>query len=170
MGFLDFLMSTKRPAPGTPVLSRAEVLAKLQALNRPTAPYRVIDGAVEKVDLVAEWKIVEAQWYEVFGKAGLSKVFRIYLKLDEQAHEVRASDREYSVSWAAGVPQLSVAGSAFRGQEQSIEFGKGCAFTEKGNLEEVFNYRFETREIKGPLQDAATRSGWTYRGIAFGKL
>lgn len=34
----------------------------------------------------------------------------------------------------------------------------------------VYNYRFSTGELKQPIQDAVTSSGWTYRGIAFGKL
>ena len=170
MGLFDFFSSTRRPAAGTPVLPQQELLDRLMALNRPTAPYRLVDGIAEKVDLVAEWRIVDAQWYEIFGKAGLSKVFRIYLKLHPEAHEVRAMDREYSVSWSAGVPTVSFAVSAFRGQTQSIEFGKAYAFTETLAPGQVYNYRFDTREIKKPIQDAVTGSGWTYKGVAFGKL
>jgi hypothetical protein len=98
MALFDFLTGTKRPAKGTPVLAAQEVRDKLLSLNRPTAPYRLIDGADEHVDLIAEWKIVDAQWYELFAKAGLSKVFQIYLKLDPAAHEARAMDREYMVA------------------------------------------------------------------------
>ncbi len=170
MGFLDFLTSTKRPAPGTPVLSRDEVLSRIKALNRPTAPYQITETTDEGADLIAEWRIVDAQWYAIFAEAGVSKVFRIYLKLDEANHEVRASDREYSVEWAAGVPKLKIAASAFRGQKQSIEFGKAYAFTEKLTIDQIYQYRFDTSEIKGPIQDAVTGAGWTYKGVAFGKL
>jgi hypothetical protein len=86
----DFLTSTKRPAPGTPALPAQQVLERLMALNRPTAPWAVIDGRSEGVDLIAEWKIVDARWYEIFAKASLSKVFRIFLKLDETAKQVKA--------------------------------------------------------------------------------
>jgi len=170
MGFLDSLSSTKHPAAGTPALPRAEVAAALYALNRPTAPYRIVDGMDEKVDLIAEWRIVDAAWYEIFAKAGLSKVFRIYLMFDEAAHEVRAMDREYSLEWAAGVPKLTVAATAFKGQMQSVEFGKAYAFSEKLEPGQVYNYHFDTREIKKPIQEAVTHCGWTYKGIAFGKL
>ena len=166
----DFLTSTKRPAAGTPVLPAQEVRDRLLSLNRPTAPYHLNDGAAEDVDLIAEWKIVDAQWYEIFAKAGLSKVFKIYLKLDEKAHEVRAMDREYAVAWSAGVPKLSVAVSAFKGQTQSVEFGTAYAFTETLAPGQVYKYRFDTREIKKPIQDAVIGSGWTYKGVAFGKL
>ena len=170
MKILDLLTSTRRPLAGMPVRSRQEVLDKLLSLNRPGAPYQLIDGASEKVDLIAEWKIVDAQWYEIFAKAGLTKVFRIYLKLDPEAHQVRAVDREYSVSWRAGVPTLSLAASAFRGQMQSVEFGVGYAFTEELAPGQVYRYRFSTQEIKKPIQDAVTSCGWTYKGVAFGKL
>jgi len=81
MGLFDSLSSTKRPPAGTPILSEDEVRSRLNALNRESAPYKIIDGANEKVDLIAEWKIVDAIWYEIFAKAGLSKLFRIYLKM-----------------------------------------------------------------------------------------
>lgn len=95
MGFLDRLSSTKRPQLGTTVLPASQVRAALLSLNRVSSPYRIVDGTSEGVDLIAEWKIVDTQWYEIFAKAGLSKVFRIYMKLDEMNHSVRTSDREY---------------------------------------------------------------------------
>lgn len=166
----DFLSSTKRPAAGTPVLPPQAVRDRLLSLNRPTAPYQLIDGSSESVDLIAEWKIVDATWHEIFAKAGLSKVFKFYLKLDAKTNEVRAMDREYTVAWAAGVPNLSVAVSTFKGQTQSVQFGTAYAFTETLAPGQVYKYRFDTREIKKPIQDAVTGCGWTYKGVAFGKL
>jgi hypothetical protein len=165
----DFLTSTKRPASGTPVLPAQQVLERLQALNRPTAPWALIDGRSEGVDLIAEWKIVDARWYEIFAKASQNKVFRIYLKLDDAEKQVRAQDREYEVSWAAGVPKLAIAASAFKGQTKSIEFGASYGFTEDLGIGQQYKYRFETGEIKKPIQEAVTACGWTYKGIAFGK-
>jgi hypothetical protein len=170
MGMFDFLFSTKRPPAGTAVLSVKAVRDKVLGVNRATAPFQVIDGAAEGVDLIAEWKIVDAKWHEIFAKAGLKKVFKIYLKLDENEHQVRAVDREYTVSWSAGVPQIALEVSGFRGQKQSIEFGAAYAFTETLAPGQVYNYRFDTREIKKPIQDAVTSCGWTYKGVAFGKL
>ena len=170
MGIFDFLTLTKHPEANTPVLSPQEVRNKILSLNRPTSPFHIIDGAPEKVDLIAEWKIVDAKWYEIFAKAGLTKVFKIYMKLDANAHEVRAVDREYTIAWTAGVPKLSLSVSAFRGQTQSIEFGAQYAFTETLSPGLVYNYRFNTQEIKKPLQEAVTSCGWTNKGVAFAKL
>jgi hypothetical protein len=166
MGLFDFFTSTRKPASGTPVLSPEEVRARLAALDRPTAPWHVRPAqADEKADFVAEWKIVDARWYEVFAKASLSKAFRIELTLDPAKHEVKALDRELTIEWTAGVPKTAFAVKAFRGQEQSIEFGKAVAFTEELRPGVVYDYRFSTKEIKEPLQQAVTAAGWTYRGV-----
>lgn len=166
----DFLTSTKRPASGTPVLPAQQVLERLRALNRPTAPWSIVDGKAEGVDVIAEWKIVDARWYEIFAKASLAKVFRICLKLDEAAKQVRAQDREYEVSWTAGVPSLSIAASSFKGQSKSIQFGASYGFTEDLGIGQQYKYFFKTDEIKKPIQEAVTACGWVYKGVAFGKL
>jgi hypothetical protein len=170
MGLFDLLTSTKRPPSGTAVQSAEEVRKRLLNVNRLSAPYRVIDGGSEGVDLIAEWKIVDASWNQIFAKAGLTKTFSIFMKLHPEEHEVRAVDREYDVSWSAGLPTVKLAVSIFRGQSQSIELGKGYAFTETLAPGQVYNYRFATSEIKKPLQEAVTSCGWTYKGVAFGKL
>jgi hypothetical protein len=167
MGLFGF---GKKPNKNTPVLSKDEVRQRLLALNRETAPYQIIDGAAESVDLIAEWKIVDAKWYEIFAKANLTKVFRIYMKFDEAKHEVRAKDEEYTVEWRAGVPSLSLSASKFSGQKTSIEFGTAYAFTEELKPGQVYNYRFNSNEMKKPLQEAVTACGWAYKGVAFGKL
>ena len=170
MSLLDVLTSTKRPPAGSPVLSADEVRKRLLSVSRPTAPWRVIDGASEGVDLIGEWKIVDASWNASFARAGLTKTFNIFMRLHPEAHEVRAVDREYTISWAAGLPTVRLAVSAFRGQSQTIEFGKAYAFTETLAPGQVYNYRFDTNEIKKPIQESVNSCGWTYKGVAFGKL
>jgi hypothetical protein len=170
MGMFDWLTGTKRPAAGIAAKPPMEVRAALLAVNRSTAPFVVRDGAAEQVDLVAEWRIVDAVWYEIFAKAGLTKVFKVLMRLDPQKREVRAVDQEWSVEWRAGIPSLSLAAEAFRGQKTELSFGTAYAFTETGGYGEVYRYKFSTSEIKTPLQDAVTASGWIWRGVAFGRL
>ena len=170
MGLFDWLTGTKRPAAGVAAKPLSELRAGLLAVNRPTAPFVVRDGAAEHVDLVAEWRIVDAAWIEIFAKAGLTKVFKVLMRLDAAKHEVRAVDQEWSVEWRAGVPALSLSAEAFRGQKVEVSFGSAYAFTEDGGYGQVYRYKFATAEIKGPLQKAVTDAGWTWRGVAFGKL
>jgi len=167
MGLFSF---GRKPDKNVALLSADDVRRRLLALNRDTAPYQIIDGASKNVDLIAEWKIVDAKWYEIFAKAGLTKVFRIYMKFDTAKHEVRGKDEECTVSWSAGVPSLSFSASKFQGQMTSVEFGAAYAFTEELTPGQVYNYRFSTSEIKKPIQEAVAACGWGYKGVAFGKL
>lgn len=167
---VDFVTNTKRPLPGTPTASPTQLKKKILSLNRSTAPFQIIDGTKEGVDLIAEWKIVNSKWYQAFAKAGLSDVFKIYMKFDSAKKEVRAKDKRFTVEWEAGVPRISLTASGFSGQVYSKEFGAAYAFTEKLEYGEVYKYRFDTSEIKGPIQKIVTENGWIYKGIAFGGL
>ena len=160
------------PQPGAaPIFNPTQDLyARLMALNRPTAPYRIVDGRSENVDLIAEWKIVDAQWYQIFAKANLTKVFRIFLKFDPTRREVRAMDHEYTVSWRAGVPSLNMQSSFFQGQKSSISFGIGTGFKENLAPGVVYKYKFNTNELKQPIQQIIASCGWSYKAVAFSKL
>ena len=57
-----------------------------------------------------------------------------------------------------------------RGQKVGVEFGTAYAFTEQLDYGQVYNYRFATKELKEPITQVVTGNGWTYRGVAFGKL
>ena len=159
----------KKKTLGSP-LSSDEVRSHLLRLNRETSPYHIVDGQSEGVDLVAEWKIVDAKWYEIYAKANLNKVFRIYMKLDSEKHEIRGQDYEYTVTWKGGVPSLSLAINSFKGQMTSVEFGTAYAFTETLAPGQVYHYRFNTNELKKPIQDTLSECGWNYKSVAFGKL
>jgi len=167
MGLFGF---GKKSDKNTPALSADMVRQRLLELNRDTAPYQIIDGVSKNVDLIAEWKIVDAKWYELFAKANITKVFRIYMKFDADKHQVRGKDEEFTVEWRAGVPSLSLAASKFQGQMTSVEFGAAYAFTEELEPGVVYKYRFNTSEIKKPIQEAVASCGWDYKGVAFGKL
>ncbi|MDB5671076.1 MAG: hypothetical protein JWO25_2035 [Alphaproteobacteria bacterium] len=170
MGVFDWLTGSK-PAPvGVKRQSEKTLRKHLMAVNRPKAPFRLRDGADEGVDLVAEWKIVDARWYEIFAKAGIKRVFKVLMKFDVGKGEVRAVDQEWSVEWRAGTPRLEIAGSAFRGRKWEKSFETVYAFREDGSFGKVYDYRFDTSEMKDPLIEAVHASGWGWRSVAFGKL
>jgi hypothetical protein len=170
MGLFDFLTGTKRPASGTPVVSRDDLRARLLALNRPTAPWTVIDGANDEVDLVAEWRFHETAQADAFRTSEIATIFRVLMRLDEASHEVRAGDREYRVGWGTNGMELFVGASAFRGQKQSVSFGGPPFYTERLPSGETVEYRFATTELKKPIQAVVTAGGWTYKGVVFDKL
>ena len=171
MGLFDWMTGSKAAPAGVARQDVATLRAAMLAANRESAPYLIRDGAPEGVDLVAEWKIVDARWYEIFAKAGLSKVFKVLMKFDADKGEVRSVDQEWSVAWRAGVPSLSLSAEAFRGQKVEVSFGSAYAFKEDlSGWGKVYEYRFKTGEIKDPLIEIAQQNGWGWRGVAFGNL
>ncbi|MCA1736854.1 MAG: hypothetical protein LC739_12335 [Actinobacteria bacterium] len=163
MGFLDKLKGVKHPTAGTPAVSRAEITERLLSLGHEKVPFAISPG--DEADLVAEWKIVDAVWYEIFAKAGLEKVHKIHLSLDESEHEVKALEESWEVSWQAGVPSLRMSVEKFQGRTfGSKEFGRAYAFTGVNPLQfgEAYNYRFDVSEMKDPIIDVVTHGGWTF--------
>jgi hypothetical protein len=170
MGLFDWLAGNKPAPAGVKRQSVAKLREALMAVNRKTAPFIVRSGKKEDVDLVAEWRIVDAKWYEIFAKAGIKRVFKVLMKFDEDKGEVRAVDQEWDVEWEAGVPTLALKAEAFRGRKWEKSFESVHAFREDGSWGEIYSYRFDTSEIKGPLIEAAHKAGWGWRGVAFSKL
>jgi hypothetical protein len=158
------------PAPAESRQSPAALRAALLAVNRDTAPFLIRDGRPEGVDLVAEWRIVDARWYEIFAKAGLTRVFKVLMKFDASKGEVRSVDQAWDVEWRAGVPTLSAEAGWFRGQKWEKSFGTAYAFRENGRYGEVYDYRFDTGELKGPLREAVRKAGWGWRPVALAGL
>jgi hypothetical protein len=170
MGLFDFITGSKAAPAGVTRQPQATLREAMLALNRPSAPWQIRDGAPEGCELVAEWRIVDAKWYEIFAKASLTKVFKVLMRFDEAKGEVRAVDQEWTVEWRAGIPALSLSAEAFRGQKVEMSFGAAFAFKETLEYGKVYEYRFKTGEIKDPLQETAAANGWGWKGVAFGKL
>jgi hypothetical protein len=168
MSFFSFVFG-RAPAPGWTPQSAEGVRDALLAINRSTAPFVVRPGAAAEAELIAEWRIADPGWHEIFAKAHLEQAFRVLMRLDKAAKEVRAVDQKWSVEWRDGLPSLSLAASAVSGQKTEIDFGKAYGFTEDLDTGEI-NYRFTTAELKGPLQRAVTAQGWQWRTVALGKL
>lgn len=170
MGLFDWLTGSKPAPKGVPRLAAKTLRKRILEVNREGAPFTVRDGKPEGVDLVAEWRIVDADWYEVFAKAGIKRVFKVLMKIDEARSEVRATDQEWEVEWRAGVPTLTLSGEAFRGRKWEKSYEAVYAFREDLSWGKIYEYRFDTSEIKDPLIEAINAAGWGWRSVAFGKL
>ncbi|MEO7222461.1 MAG: hypothetical protein ABIY37_08310 [Devosia sp.] len=170
MGLFDFITGNKSPAAGVPRAPASTLRDALLTLNREGSPWQVRDGAPDGCDLVAGWKIVDARWYEIFAKASLTKVSKTLIKFDNANGEVRSVDQDWTVEWRAGVPALSLSAEAFRGQKVEVSFGTAIGFREDFSPGIIYEYRFATKEMKEPLQNAVVANGWSWKGVAFGKL
>jgi hypothetical protein len=156
-----------KPKEGAAPVSRPELLERLLALNDEARPFTIAPD--EKADLVAQWNMVDATWWEAFQKAGLSKAYRLRLALDEGRYEVRAFEETGSIEWSVG-PQVRFAGSWFQGivllqKERAVACGlKSLAPLEVGK---IYDYSFDVEEIKGPVIDIVTGAGWRFASALF---
>jgi len=163
MGFMDSLKGVARAKEGAIPLPKAVLAKKLIDLNQDQLPFRIETGG--DIDLVAEWKIVDATWYEIFAKAKLDKTHKIWLSLNENEKAVKALEESFSVKWKAGVPNISVQAEKFQGRTiGNKSFGIGYAFKGVDPLSygQVYNYRFDVSEMKNPLIEIITSAGWDF--------
>jgi hypothetical protein len=165
MGLLDKLTGTRPAKPGVAPVPAGELRAALLSLGRDTAPWQVRDGADENCDLVAEWRIVDEQWHGVFSESGLKSGFRIKMKFDEAAHEVRNHEQSSTVTWTKGVPSMSASWSS--GQTDAMQAGQGFGFTEQAQFGQTHSYNFHSSEIRDPLRDVVNDNGWGWKAVTF---
>ena len=169
MGFFDKLKGVKEAKEGVAPVPPEELHRRLLALNSDQIPFAVSDGpGGDGGDVVTEWKIVDASWLEIFAKAGIQKSHRIYLTFEPSATEVRVLEESWDVEWRAGVPEMRVSAEAFRGRTLgSKSFGTGYAFKGVNPLDygQVYNYKFDVAEMKEPLTEVVTGSGWSFRPV-----
>jgi hypothetical protein len=114
-------------------------------------------------DLVLTWKYVDARWWQVLSKAGLTRLYELHVKLDEKRHVATLIDVTRSVQWRAGPSQVYIGGRFGRGILAGYEIGEQWGIAENWELSVVFDYKFVPAEIKTPVMNTLLRSGWDVR-------
>ncbi|MGW3656769.1 hypothetical protein ACWD6R_14210 [Streptomyces sp. NPDC005151] len=170
MGLFDMLTGTKRPEGGVAPRSAEELRTALLSLNRPDVPYVIRDGAAHDADLVAEWRMAEPAWHTFFIESQLTRAVRIRMRLVEEGHEVRAIEEQWEVTRVGNPPRLQTSSEYSRGADRTVSRRWTLKRGENGRLEATETFRFDSAELRNPLQNAALKSGWTWRGVIFGKL
>ncbi|MDX3695340.1 hypothetical protein PV726_34380 [Streptomyces europaeiscabiei] len=170
MGLFDKLSGTKHPDDGVAPRSAEEVRAALLGLNRPDVPYVIREGAAEGAHLVAEWRLAEPAWHAVFTESQLSRAVRIRMRLVQEGHEVRALEEGREVTRVGNPPKLKISGAYSRGPNRAVSRRYSIQRGDSGRLEATETFRFDSADLRDPLQDAVLTSGWTWRGVVFGKL
>jgi hypothetical protein len=144
---------------GEPI-SGTELRAQIQAINQFDAPVMVEE---RQGKLVATWKYVDARWWELLAKAGLTKVYELHIKFDDAQRLVTLIDVNKTVFWRAGPTHVRLRGGFFRGVMLAYEVGKGWGIKENFELGKIYDYKFVPQEIKMPILNSILRSGWDAR-------
>ncbi|MET9457071.1 hypothetical protein ABZY05_18580 [Streptomyces canus] len=170
MGLFDKLTGTQRPADGVTPASPREVQAALLGLNRPDLPYVIRDGALEDADLVAEWRLAEPAWQTFFVKSRLSCAIRIRKRLNHEDQVVRVLEEGWEVSRVGNPPRLQISSQFTRGPSRTVSTHWGVRRGDDGSLQAAKIFHFDSSDLVTPLRDTVLKSGWTWRGVGFGRL
>ncbi|MEU6919045.1 hypothetical protein [Streptomyces olindensis] len=170
MGLFDKLTGTACPDDGVVPRPVGEVRAALLGLNGPDVPYVVRDGAAEGADVVAEWRLAEPAWQTHFVQSRLSRAVRFRMRFVEDEHEVRVVEEGREVTRVGNPPRLSISRQYTRGPDRTVSRHYTIGRGESGRLEATETFRFDSAELRDPLRDTVLTSGWTWRGVVFGRL
>jgi len=164
LGYFQYLGGKRRS--NIPPVSRQELIDKILALNDPLKPYRIVKGT--DTDLIAEWKIVDAEWYGIFSKSGLKEAYMARLLVDESRHAVRCYEELHGITWTAALPltpRIHYRRSFFGGRIlYKKEHAKGYGIKQLKTLEagKVYDYKFDVNEIRGPIILTVEENGWEW--------
>lgn len=164
MGLLGKLMGSRPAKPGVEPVPIDRLRTLLLGLNGGSEPWNVRDGAEDGCDLVAEWRIVDAQWQGAGAENSLSKVFKVKMKFNEETYEVRNVSQQTTKSSSKGRLQ---GGGWSRGQMNQNQAGGALGFNQADQLGGGPGYSFNSNHIVGPLRDAVNKHGWGWKAVAF---
>jgi hypothetical protein len=154
-------------AAGVRAVSGRDLGARLLAINDLDVPFQVSMGEGSGV-LFADWRYADAKWVDLAGASGLKRTFRIRLVLDEASHAVRATDYAASLDWGAGRGRADLRWQAiislvFFQRERHTVLGFQLDPSVRPQPTLHYTYRFDLNEMKSPLVNIVTRSGWSWR-------
>lgn len=153
------------PRPRTAPVNAKTLRARILALNDLDLPFHVRE---EADGLVAEWRIADDRWIGLMEAGGLHDVHRIHMQLDPVLERVRSLDVRRTVDWSAGMARVRASFSYFRGisffqYDRGLQMGvffRGGRWTTR-----AYDYRFLLSEMKTPLVQAITGSGWRFTPV-----
>jgi len=159
--------------PAVPVIEpvAAETLMqRLLDINEQNVPYTIKRGSHPN-EIVVDWRYADAKWLDLMRIHGMSKGYRLVLRFDEGARNVRAQDRYASFDWSAGRgPDLinlnwnmSLGITFFEYRHERVF---GLQFKDgKPTFDLSYAYTFDLNELKQPMIEIIRRSGWNFRPV-----
>jgi len=155
------------PGPTAPAPA-AQLRQRLLAINGLDLPFQVREEPSGR--LIAEWRIADARWAGPLQAGGLMRAHRVHIDLDETDHRARVVDASSTIDWSATAAALRGNAAFFRGITFfQYERGRAVGLLYKPDgtwgVRDAYNYRFDLGEMKIPLIDAVTGSGWTWAPV-----
>jgi hypothetical protein len=154
--------------PGIQPVAAETLMQSLLSINEQNVPYTIKRGK-DHNELVVDWRYADAKWLDLMRIHGMSKGYRLVLRFDERAHNVRAQDRYASFDWSAGPNLLSLNWKMSLGitfYEYQHERVFGLQFRDgKPTFDLSYAYTFNLNEMKQPMIEIIRHAGWNFRPV-----
>ena len=164
--------ATVEKKPGISPVPADELYDRLLALNNEDIPY-VIEKGKKAGELIATYKYADVKWFGAMHAAGLTSTMTIRMRLDKHGARVRAQDIKQELAWnvgAAGTLSAHAKISWFRGivfAQYDRGFVGGLVLQKDGKmtLDTAYSWKFSQQEMRNPLVELVTQSGWQWRPV-----
>lgn len=117
-------------------------------------PYTVVNT---KKGFVVRLDVANAQWWGLYNRAGLRKTFR--WRVTEHKTYFTITDRQVELRWRAGVPGLGGTLQGQSGRILTLQREKIWALSDRGRVEPVVDYKFNSREGRDLIRLVAQQQG-----------
>lgn len=131
----------------------SEFRAAVAAATQGT-PYTVVDT---KKGFSVRLNVADSQWWGLYNRAGLRKTFR--WDVVERGSRFSINDRQLEIRWHAGVPTAGAALEMNSGRIVSFSRQKIWALSDRGRIEPVVDYKFNSREGRDLIRLVAGQLG-----------
>ncbi|MGW0882241.1 hypothetical protein [Streptomyces sp. NPDC002671] len=166
MGFFSRPQDTKYPSNEVVTRSCEELRFALLRLNQPGVPYVVRPGTPEEgADLVAEYRVMEPAWRTFFAKSQLDRLYRIRMRFVPASREVRVSEEQREVTWVGDSLRMLASASWHRGPVKKVSRRWAIERGDKGGFKLTETFRFDSSEMRDPVQGTVLGAGWTWCGV-----
>jgi hypothetical protein len=163
--------SVRRPPQAN---TRPELAASLRdrllALNQKNEPVQVVASPNNNDALEITWRYGDAQWFDLMRVHKMRRTHKLVLGLDEPSHTARVLEYWSTFDASAGSNDLRFNWNAARGI-QFFEFEHrrvfGAQLDDSGKPTGEFSkaYTFNLQELKQPIIETVTNSGWTWQPV-----
>ncbi len=155
--------------PKVQPVSKEELERRLLGLNKEEYPWEILKG--EETDYIARWKLADAKWWEIMGRAGLKLAYRGLMLLEENKKQVRYFEEMQEINWSAGFrPNVVRYKKSYFGGRMFFSKRKAVAYGIKSlkplEIGEIYKFNFDVNAIRGPIIETVERAGWNFTPVS----
>jgi hypothetical protein len=166
--------TTKKRIAGITPIALPELQTRLLAINAFDVPFTVQQGSKPN-ELIATWKVADTKWVGLMFAGGLQFTYKLTMRFDEKSYIARVRETQTTISWDTTGPipvlKASFHFSFFQGinlltfnsaQLTGLLFKNG-----RLSLDNAYKYTFNPDEVKAPVAQIVTQSGWDFTPVVF---